>query len=69
MVVFQVCDGNRLRCCQVMDQEGENDHLMKAVMRALNSAQEKVLPITQVCFSILTLDGAGGGGGSRFTYR
>lgn len=31
-----------------MDQEGENDHLMKAVMRALNSAQEKVLPITQV---------------------
>lgn len=40
-------------CCmngmvQVMDQEGENDHLMKAVMRALNSAEEKVLPITQV---------------------
>lgn len=34
---------------QVMDQEGENDHLMKTVMRALNSAQEKVLPITQVC--------------------
>ena len=33
---------------QVMDQEGENDHLMKAVMRALNSAEEKVLPITQV---------------------
>lgn len=31
-----------------MDQEGENDHLMKAVMRALNSAQEKVLPITKV---------------------
>lgn len=34
--------------CQVMDREGENDHLMKAVMRALNSAEEKVLPITQV---------------------
>lgn len=33
---------------KVMDQEGENDHLMKTVMRALNSAQEKVLPITQV---------------------
>ena len=38
-----------------MDQEGENDHLMKAVMRALNSAQEKVLPITQVSRSALWL--------------
>eukprot|EP00903_Cladosiphon_okamuranus_P009495 g9047.t1 len=37
----------------VMDQEGENDHLMKAVMRALNSAQEKVLPITQVVLTKL----------------
>eukprot|EP00904_Undaria_pinnatifida_P010098 jgi/Undpi1/6218/HiC_scaffold_20.g08702.m1 len=37
----------------VMDREGENDHLMKAVMRALNSAEEKVLPITQVVLSKL----------------
>lgn len=35
-----------------MDQEGENDHLMKTVMRALNSAEEKVLPITQVGSSV-----------------
>lgn len=33
---------------QMLDQEGENDHLMKAVMRALSLAEEKVIPITRV---------------------
>ena len=34
----------------MLDEEGENDYLMKTVMRALHSAEEKILPITQVGF-------------------
>ncbi|CAN0047642.1 unnamed protein product [Ascophyllum nodosum] len=37
----------------VLDEEGENDYLMKTVMRALHSAEEKILPITQVVLTKL----------------
>ncbi|CAM9984081.1 unnamed protein product, partial [Choristocarpus tenellus] len=33
--------------------DGENDNMMKAVMRALDTAQELVVPVTQVTLSLL----------------